>query len=57
MYVFPITVAMKVKYNNEFLDKKRNDHQLTLPQFSIYLIIADPHGEKHYTSCDLGDFR
>lgn len=47
MYVFPVTVAMKVKYNNELLEKKRNDHELTLPLFVIYSIIVDPYGEKH----------
>jgi hypothetical protein len=36
MYVFPVTVALEVKYKNELLEKKRNDHELTLPLFVIH---------------------
>lgn len=30
MYVFPVTVALEVKYKNELLEKKRNDHVTTV---------------------------
>lgn len=60
MYVFPVTVALEVKYRNELLEKKRNDHELTLPLFAMHGIIADPHGKSlrlNSTSHNLGDFR
>jgi hypothetical protein len=59
MYVFPVTVALEVKYKNELLEKKRNDHELTLPLFAIHGIIVDPHGKirLNSTSHNLGDFR